>query len=217
LQVEVETPVFSNAAYQEPYTISFDDAIADAYRFNRPVDKSSPVMTSVICSGGVMRRTSLLIVFVFAAGLGVGFFARGAIDTTHETDTHAADLAAIEKLHAADIKATLTQDSTELINLWADDCVKLGVPGPALVGKESIQKVYEKFRADHPDFTVLKYAPEIQDLQVADGWAIEWVYYDATFKLSAKDNPVNMRRKDLRVLKRQNDGSWKFAREAETD
>jgi len=164
-----------------------------------------------------MRRTSLLIVFVFAAGFGVGYFARGAIGTNHEKDTHAVDLAAIETLHAADIKATLTQDPIELINLWSDDCVKLGVPGPALIGKKSIQEVYQKFRADHPDFTVLKYAPKIQDLQVVDGWAIEWVYYDTTFKMSAKDNPVNMRRKDLRVLKRQSDGSWKFAREAETD
>jgi hypothetical protein len=28
---------------------------------------------------------------------------------------------------------------------------------------------------DHPDFKVLKYTPEIQDVQVSDGWAIEWV------------------------------------------
>jgi hypothetical protein len=56
---------------------------------------------------------------------------------------------------------------------------------------------HRKFRADHPDFKVLKYAPEIQDLQVADGWAIEWVYYEATLKMSAKDDPVSMRRKDL--------------------
>ncbi len=164
-----------------------------------------------------MRRTCFLIVLVFAAGLGVGYIARGAIGTAHGTDTRAADLAAIEELHRADIQATLTQDPNALINLWSDDCVKLGVPGPALVGKKSIQEVYAKFRADHPDFKVLKYAPEIQDIQVADGWAIEWVYYDATFRMSAKDNPVSMRRKDLRVLKRQSDGSWKFSREAETD
>jgi uncharacterized protein (TIGR02246 family) len=154
----------------------------------------------------------------FLAGLGIGFFARGAgTGTLQQRDTHAADLAAIERLHRADIEATLTQDSSLLINLWSDDCVKLGVPGPAVVGKKAMQEVYSKFRADYPDFKVLKYAPEIQDVQVANGWAIEWVYYEATYKMSAKDNPVSMRRKDLRVLKRQSDGSWKFAREAETN
>jgi hypothetical protein len=35
--------------------------------------------------------------------------------------------------------------------------------------------------------------------------------------MSAKDNPVSMQSNDLRVLKRQSDGSWKFAREAETN
>jgi uncharacterized protein (TIGR02246 family) len=164
-----------------------------------------------------MSRTSLLTILVFVAGIGIGYLARGAMGTNHGTNTNAADSAAIEKLHRADIQATLTQDPNELINLWSDDCVKLGVPGPAIVGKKAIQEVYGKFRAEYPDFKVLKYAPEIQDVQVVDGWAIEWVYYDATFKMSAKDNPISMRRKDLRVLKRQSDGAWKFAREAETD
>jgi uncharacterized protein (TIGR02246 family) len=165
-----------------------------------------------------MRRTSLATILVFVAGLGMGYFARSAgIGTPQRTDTHAADIAAIEKLHRADVEATLTQDPSLLINLWSDDCVKLGVPGLAVVGKKAMQEVYEKFRSDYPDFKVLRYTPEIQDVQVADGWAIEWVYYEATYKMSPKDNPVSMRRKDLRVLKRQSNGSWKFAREAETN
>jgi uncharacterized protein (TIGR02246 family) len=164
-----------------------------------------------------MKRTSLVTLLVFVAGLGIGFFARSTLGMLQREATHAADLAGIERLHRADVDATLTQDPNLLINLWSDDCVKLGVPGPAIVGKKGIQGVYRKFRAEHPDFEVLKYAPEIQDVQVADGWAIEWVYYEATFQMSTKDNPVSMRRKDLRVLKRQSDGSWKFAREAETD
>jgi uncharacterized protein (TIGR02246 family) len=165
-----------------------------------------------------MRRTSLLVASAFPAGLGIGFFAqRGGLGALPRKDKRAADLAAIENLHRADIEATLTQSPSLLINLWSDDCVKLGVPGPAIVGKKAMQEVYAKFRSEHPDFHVLKYAPEIQDVQVADGWAIEWVYYEATFKMSGKDNPVSLRMKDLRVLKRQSDGSWKFAREAETN
>jgi uncharacterized protein (TIGR02246 family) len=165
-----------------------------------------------------MRRTSVFMSITFLAGLGIGFFARSAATGTFDRrDTHATDLAAIEKLHKADIEATLKQDPNLLINLWSDDCVKLGVPGPAVVGKKAMQELYAKFRSEHPDFQVLKYAPEIQDVQVADGWAIEWVYYQATFKLSAKDDPVSLRMKDLRVLKRQSDGSWRFAREAETN
>jgi uncharacterized protein (TIGR02246 family) len=165
-----------------------------------------------------MRRTSVFAAIAFLAGLAIGFFARSAgPGTLLRIDTRAADLAAIDKLHRADVEATLTQDLSALTNLWSDDCVKLGIPGPAVVGKKAMQEVYVKFQSDYPDFKVLKYAPEIQDVQVVDGWAIEWVYYEATYKMSAMDNPVSMRRKDLRVLKRQGDGSWKFSREAETN
>jgi uncharacterized protein (TIGR02246 family) len=164
-----------------------------------------------------MKRTSALMAVVFLAGLGIGLFARSALGTFQRNDAHAVDLAAIEKLHRADVEATLTQDPGLLISLWSDDCVKFGLPGPAVVGKKAMQEVLAKFRADYPDFKVLKYAPEIQDVQVADGWAIEWVYYEAAYKMSAKDDPVSIRRKGLRVLKREGDGSWKFAREAETN
>jgi len=158
-----------------------------------------------------MRRTSLATILLFVAGFGIGYFARSATGRLPRKNTHAADLAAIEKLHRADIEATLTQDPSALINLWSDDCVKLGVPGPAVVGKKAIQEVYGKFRAAYPDFKVLKYAPEIQDIKVADGWAIETTYGESTYKMSANDNPVTVQGKAMRVLKRQNGGSWKFA------
>jgi ketosteroid isomerase-like protein len=47
-----------------------------------------------------------------------------------------------------------------------------------------------------------------------EGWAIEVVIAEVTYKMSAKNNPVSMQTKILRVLKRQSDGSWRFARVA---
>lgn len=40
----------------------------------------------------------------------------------------------------------------------------------------------EKFRSEHPDFQVLKYAPHLRDVQIADGWAIEVGYVAGTYK-----------------------------------
>jgi ketosteroid isomerase-like protein len=159
-----------------------------------------------------MRRTSLVAILVFLAGLGIGYFARSAsIGAPHTTDTHAADLAAIEKLHRADVEATLTQDPSALTILWSDDAVNLGFPGAPVVGIKAMGEAYTKFRADYPDFKVLKYAPKIKDIQIEDGWAIEVIYGESTYKMSAKDNPVTVQGEALRVLKRQGDGSWKFA------
>jgi uncharacterized protein (TIGR02246 family) len=164
-----------------------------------------------------MRRTSVLTTLAFLAGVGVGFFARSAHTGMLQQRTHTADLAAIEKLHKADVAATLTQDLSQLTTLWSDDAVNLGFPGPPVVGIKAMKEAYEKFQAGYPDFKVLKYAPNVRDVQIADEWAIEMMYGESTYKLSAKDNPVSVQIKALRVLKRQSDGSRKFAREAETD
>jgi uncharacterized protein (TIGR02246 family) len=159
-----------------------------------------------------MKHTPLRTLVLFVAGLGVGLLAGSVYaGILHRKDTHAADLAAIEKLHKADVAATLTQDPAALTTLWSNDGVNLGFPGQPVVGIKALGEAYAKFRAGYPDFQVLKYAPNIKDIQVADGWAIEVIYGESTYKLSAKDNPVTVKGESLRVLKRQSDGSWKFA------
>jgi ketosteroid isomerase-like protein len=159
-----------------------------------------------------MRQTFLIIILVFVAGLGVGVFSRSARTATlDQKDARAADLAAIEKLHKADVDATMTQDLGALTTLWSEDAINLGFPGPPVVGIKAMREAYEKVKIAYPDFKVLKYAPEITDVQVVDGWAIEVGNFEATYKMSAKDDPVSVNDKGMRLLKRQSDGSWKFA------
>src|SRR5712692_5454295 len=130
-----------------------------------------------------MMRTSVLSAVAFLAGLGIGFFARsGGIGTLQRTNTHAADVAAIEKLHQKDIEVTLSQDPKGLIDVWTEDGVRLapGQPG-AVVGKKAIQAENEKGRAEHPGFKVLSYTPEFKEVQIADGWAFEWNTWEAKY------------------------------------
>jgi hypothetical protein len=97
-----------------------------------------------------MSRTSLIIILVFVAGLGIGYFARGGVGTLQQRYTHKADLAAIEKEHQEDIEATLTQDPKRLIDLWAEDAVAF-YPGSApAVGKQAIGAENEKSHAQYP-------------------------------------------------------------------
>jgi uncharacterized protein (TIGR02246 family) len=157
-----------------------------------------------------MARLFLLVTAAFFAGLGLGV--RNAwTSTALQKDTRATDLAAIEKLHQADIEATVTQDLNALNRLWSEDAVKLDVPGAPVIGLKALKEMYEKFRIDYPDFKVVKYAPKIAEVQIVDGWAIEVGTFEATYKMSPKDDPVSVNDKGVRVLKRQSDGSWKFA------
>jgi len=157
-----------------------------------------------------MRRTSLVTILVFVAGLGIGYFARSAMGTL-ERRTHATDLAAIERLHQKDIEVTLPQDPKGLIDIFTEDAVRFAPGKPPVVGKQAIQADNEKGRAEYPGFKVLSYAPKYRNIQIEDGLAFEWFETEAKFKLSPEAPPASWHGKGLRVMRRQSDGSWKFA------
>ena len=150
--------------------------------------------------------TSLLAI------LATQLVARGfRTNISNGNDARAADRAGIEKLRESDIAATLTQDPGALTTLWSDDGVNLqGTSGP-VVGLKALAEFYAKFRVEHPGFKVLKYSPEFKDLKITDGWAMESVDATGTFRMEANGEPMTIQQKFLRVLKRQHDGSWKFA------
>jgi hypothetical protein len=125
----------------------------------------------------------------------------------------ATDRVAIDKLHQEDIDVTLTQDPKGILDVWDEDGVRIRPDGAAVVGKKAIEVDNAKFRAAYPEFKVVKYAPDVEHfvLAVADGWAVEVGTTAAVFKMTGKDEPTNVQDKGMRLLKRQADGSWKFA------
>ena len=162
-----------------------------------------------------MSSTLAFVTIAFLAGLAVGFFARSTrLGTLVRRDTHAADLAAIKKLEQEDIEVTLSQDPKGLVDVWAEDGVRFKPGSSPTIGKQAIAAENEKFHTQYPEFKVLKYAPDLRTVQIAivDGWAIEVGSTDATYKMSAKDNPVSVpSTQGMRLLKKQSDGSWKIA------
>jgi hypothetical protein len=82
-----------------------------------------------------------------------------------------------------------------------------------VVGKQAIVEDNAKFHSQYPDFKVFQYAPNIKeaDIAIVDGWVLEVGDMEAMFKMSAKGNPDSIHDQGLRLLKRQSDGSWKFA------
>jgi ketosteroid isomerase-like protein len=159
-----------------------------------------------------MKRTSAFVALGFLAGLGTGFFAhRAGVGRLLRRDQHAADLAAIEKLHQIDIEFTRSQDYKRLMDIWSEDAVRF-MPGSSPdVGKQAILADNEKFAAEYPGFKVLRYAAKYKNIQIEDGLACEWGEHESQFKMSPEAPPVSWRGTGFHVLKRQSDGSWKFA------
>lgn len=122
------------------------------------------------------------------------------------------DRSAINQLHKQDIEATLSSDIGQLVALWSDDGVLINPGGPPIAGKAAIQNFLTQSFAKNPTSKVLKYEPEITDLQISGEVAYEWGYFSATREDSPTGERSSLRARFLRVMKRQPDGSWKFAR-----
>jgi uncharacterized protein (TIGR02246 family) len=133
------------------------------------------------------------------------------LETLRRSNAHAQDMASVEELHRQDVAATLAGDPAALARLWADDAVRLEPGRPAEVGKQTIRTQDEKQKAENPGTTILSYEPEIIEVKFAGDWAIEWGYFNSSYK-KTPDGPVqSFRGKLLRVLQRQRDGTWKFS------
>jgi ketosteroid isomerase-like protein len=159
-----------------------------------------------------MKRTSVFVTIGFLAGLGTGFFAHSAgVGRLLRKDPHAADLAAIEKLHQIDIEFTRSQDYKPLMDIWSEDAVRFMPGSPPDVGKQAILADNEKFAAEYPGFKVLRYAAKYKNIQIEDGLACEWGEHESQFRMSPEAPPVSWHGTGFHVLKRQSDGSWKFA------
>jgi ketosteroid isomerase-like protein len=124
---------------------------------------------------------------------------------------HDADLAAIEKLHKQDITATLSRDAVALTDFWTDDAVRLGPVPPAEVGKQAIREHNERWSA-LKGVKVLTYVPEVKDLTILNGWAVEWRNFSGSFVESPSGEPKQVRGTVLCVYKKLPDGSWKCFR-----
>ena len=121
-----------------------------------------------------------------------------------------ADRAAIEKLHQQDIAATLSRDPVALTDLWSDDGIRFGPHQPAEVGKQAIRESNERWST--LPIKVLTFVPEVKDLTIWDGWAVEWGYFTGSYVESPGGDPKQIRGARLWVLKKLPDGSWKCFR-----
>ena len=114
----------------------------------------------------------------------------------------------IGQLHQLDVEATLSDKADELAKLWDSEAVRIQPGRAAEVGKAVIYANDKRWEASADRAKTLCYKSEIKDVQIVGDWAFEWGY----FSYKDSSNPKPMRGKVLRVMKRQTDGSWKFAR-----
>ena len=144
----------------------------------------------------------LLVVTMLVAGTGIAFSA------SHPSLKQ--DLVGIERLHEQDKEATLSDSADQLAKLWDKDGVRFPAERLAEIGAAVIYADDKRWEASSGRERSLCYDLEVQDIQVAGDWAFEWGY--GSYETSKGDNVSIQYGKLMRVMKRQSDGSWRFAR-----
>src|SRR5262245_4371319 len=121
------------------------------------------------------------------------------------------DMAGIERLHEQDKEATLSDSADQLAKLWDRDAVRFLVNRPAEIGAAVIYADDKQWEMSSERERTLCYDLEVQDIRIAGDWAFEWGY--GSIKTAKAPNKVSIQYgKVMRVMKRQPDGTWRFAR-----
>ena len=137
--------------------------------------------------------------------------AQGAQPKAAARDGSDADRAAIERLHQEDKEATLADSADQLAKLWDKDAVRFTASRPAEIGAAVIYADDKRWEMSSGREHTLCYDMEVQDVQIAGDWAFEWGY--GSFKTAKAPNKVSIQYgKVMWVMKRQSDGTWRFAR-----
>jgi uncharacterized protein (TIGR02246 family) len=122
------------------------------------------------------------------------------------------DLARIEELHRADMRASKAGDYRTLRTLLSDDAVVLPPGGRMIRGREALDESFARMAQAAPPAEVLDYRFEWHEVRVCGDYAFEWGYILGEERDRRTGEVRSARYHAMRVLQRQHDGSWKVHR-----
>lgn len=151
-----------------------------------------------------------LLVGVVAAGSAFAAMPRSSVVAHRGND--AAAMAGIEKLHQLDQKVTLLNSPKALQEEWAKDAIRLEPGSPPDIGKAAIYASDVRSFVQAPGAAIVSYQPMIRNVQVVGDWAFEWGLFTVGYRSGANTAIATLHGEFLRVLHKEDDGKWRFAR-----
>ena len=152
----------------------------------------------------------LKIVLFAVVVMGMMALAGACLSKKSQNDQEA--LAGIEELHRRDIAASKDRDFETLLSLWTEDGVLL-LPGEKpIVGLEALKAYMDEQAKISQAYKIKKYEHEWEEIKVIGDWAFEWGFYEGEVEMIKGGEIIREQGKLFRVLRRQEDGSWKAAR-----
>lgn len=124
-------------------------------------------------------------------------------------DPSSNDEQAIRRLTEDWLAAVRAKDIPRLSGMVTDDAIFLPPGLPLISGKQAVETMYKSF---FQQFSRVEQAVSIEEVEVAGDWAFAWGTEKFVLVPQPGGSPIEMQGKGLSILRRQPDGSWKFAR-----
>jgi uncharacterized protein (TIGR02246 family) len=126
--------------------------------------------------------------------------------------TRHAGLAAIQRLHRRDMRASADGDFRALRALVDDDAVMFPPGGPPQRGAKEFDAAFERMAAAPRTHEVVHYRLEFEDVKVFGNYAVEWGAIRGATREISSGRIIESEYHVMRVLRRQRNGSWKVYR-----
>ena len=118
-----------------------------------------------------------------------------------------ADIAAVKEIGNQYAVACNTGDLDLYISIWTDDGVQMPPDAPAVIGKEKIRArmkpLFDQF--------IMDISVSIEEVGIGGDWAFARCTYTLSLTPKSGGETTMIDGKDLHILERQADGSWKIA------
>jgi uncharacterized protein (TIGR02246 family) len=125
------------------------------------------------------------------------------------TDPDADAKKQIEELVAQWVSATREKDIASLLELMTEDVAFLPAAGPAILGRAGARAVYERLFAQA---SLVESRPAVGEIQIAGDWAFLTGTDELVLTMAATGERMHLKGRAISILRRQSEGSWKFAR-----
>jgi uncharacterized protein (TIGR02246 family) len=156
-------------------------------------------------------RKSIYLATLFVVALTVNAQTAVPNNVVKSADPTAPEIAAIIALEQRDAAAAKVNDVGTLVSLWTEDGVLLQPRSEPVVGIAAIRQVLEQQKQQSAMIVTLAYLENWKERRILGDEAYEWGEMSVTAKLP-DGKEASQTVLAIRVLRRQQDGSWKVAR-----
>ncbi|HUU19511.1 MAG TPA: DUF4440 domain-containing protein [Sedimentisphaerales bacterium] len=121
-------------------------------------------------------------------------------------------LKSIEELHKNDKIASMNGDLETLLSLFTDDGIAIPAEGEIIEGKEALREMLKQNFELLKDYIITEYKQDFKETKILGKYAYEWGIYSGKYKSKEDNKEIIGSGKLMRILRLQEDGSWKVSR-----